>query len=87
MWKVFSDRIVREIEFLNEARVTILSDRRKIPPYGLEGGGPGKTGRNLLVRAGEEQALPGKICVDVKAGDIISLRSPGGGGWGSEIQL
>ena len=81
------DGIVREIEFLNEARVTILSDRRKIPPYGLEGGGPGKTGRNLLVRAGEEQALPGKICVDVKAGDIISLRSPGGGGWGSEIQL
>jgi len=77
------DGIVREIEFLNEARVTILSDRRKIPPYGLEGGGPGKTGINLLVCAGEEQVLPGKTSVDVQAGDIISLRSPGGGGWGS----
>jgi len=76
------DGIIREIELLNEARVTILSDRRQTPPYGLKGGRPGKIGRNLLIRGGEEKTLPGKTCVKAQRGDIISVRTPGGGGWG-----
>ncbi len=80
------DGIIREIELLNEAQVTILSDRRQTHPYGLSGGQPGKTGHNLLLRAGEVQALPGKIRVEAQPGDIISVHTPGGGGWGSKLR-
>jgi len=63
--------LIRDIEFL-------------VPcPYGLRGGEPGKPGRNLLIREGRGQELPGKAEVRVQAGDILSLRTPGGGGWGS----
>jgi N-methylhydantoinase B len=72
---------VREIELLCPATVTILSERRRTAPYGLRGGEPGKLGRNLLVRDGEELDLPGQAEVRVKAGDVLSLRTPGGGGW------
>jgi N-methylhydantoinase B len=77
------DGLVREIEFLCPARVTILSERRRTVPYGLHGGEPGKRGRNTLVRDGQEQDLPGKVEIQVEAGDVLSLRTPGGGGWGT----
>jgi N-methylhydantoinase B len=76
------DGLVREIEFLCPAVVTILSERRRVAPYGLHGGQPGARGRNLLLRDGEEQELPGKVEIVVKPGDLLSLRTPGGGGWG-----
>ncbi len=76
------DGLVRDIEFLCPATVTILSERRRMAPYGLQGGEPGKPGRNLLVRDGEAEELPGKAEVRVQAGDVLSLRTPGGGGWG-----
>ena len=54
-------------------------------PYGLAGGRSGRRGRNVLVRAdGEEQDLPGKASLDLGAGDTLSLRTPGGGGWGKD---
>jgi N-methylhydantoinase B len=78
------DGLVRELEFHCPASVTILSERRKTAPYGLQGGAPGASGRNILIRDGVEQDLPGKVELQVKAGDILSLRTPGGGGWGPE---
>jgi N-methylhydantoinase B len=76
------DGLVRDLEFLCPATVTILSERRRKTPYGLQGGGPAKPGRNLLVRQEHTQDLPGKVELEVQAGDILSMRTPGGGGWG-----
>src|SRR5262249_26875656 len=76
------DGLVREYEFLEGAQVSILSDRRKRRPYGLEGGQPGKTGINKGVLGSKMQRLPGKIELRVKKGDRIRIETPGGGGWG-----
>jgi N-methylhydantoinase B len=76
------DGIVRAIEFLASAEVTILSDRRVRGPWGLQGGGPGAVGRNVLIRDGAELELAAKIRLDVKAGDVLRIETPGGGGWG-----
>jgi N-methylhydantoinase B len=76
------DGIIREIEFLEDSQVTILSERRRLEPYGLAGGESGLPGRNILIKAGEESELPGKVSCQVMAGDIISLQTPGGGGFG-----
>ncbi len=78
------DGIVREVEFLAPARVGLISDRRKTVPYGLAGGRPGQPGRNRWIRAdGTAVDLPGKFQVDVQPGDVLSIETPGGGGWGS----
>jgi N-methylhydantoinase B len=74
--------IVREIELLSDAQVTLLSERRRFGPYGLQGGSPGRPGINLLKRSGIEQPLPGKISIELKTGDVICIKTPGGGGWG-----
>ncbi len=76
------DGLIREIEFLCPATVTVLSERRRSAPYGLRGGEPGRPGCNLLIRRGEERELPGQVALQVQAGDLLSLRTPGGGGWG-----
>jgi N-methylhydantoinase B len=76
------DGLIRDIEFLSPARVTILSERRRTAPYGLRGGSRGLQGRNVLIRGGDEQDLPGKVEILVEPGDVLSLRTPGGGGWG-----
>lgn len=76
------DGLVREIEFLCPATLTLLSERRRTAPYGLHGGEPGARGRNVLTHGGEEQELPGKVEIQVGSGDVLSLRTPGGGGWG-----
>ena len=78
------DGIVRELEALGPAEVTILSDRRRYAPYGLEGGEPGKVGRNvLLMPDGTERELGGKASVRVEAGTVVRVETPGGGGYGS----
>ena len=74
--------IRREIELLHEARITLLSDRRKFSPYGLMGGAEGKPGRNFLIRNGKQCELPGKVTLDLQAGDILRVSTPGGGGYG-----
>lgn len=76
------DGIIREIEFLTDAEVAILSERRRFAPYGLHGGEPGRPGENILVSDGVEYRLPGKVNLRVRKGDVISIRTPGGGGWG-----
>ncbi|MGC4051204.1 MAG: hydantoinase B/oxoprolinase family protein [Paludibaculum sp.] len=78
------DGIIREIEFLAPADVTILADRRVRPPYGLEGGEPGALGRTLLRTGAKTSQLPGKTRLDVQPGDLLRIESPGGGGFGLE---
>jgi N-methylhydantoinase B len=77
------DGVVREVQFLAKAQVTVLSDRRKFRPYGLQGGNPGAAGVNVLARAdGTKSEMPSKFSTLVNAGDILSIQTPGGGGWG-----
>ena len=72
------DGIVREFEFLEPAEVSLLTERRRLAPWGLRGGGPARPGRNLL--NGIE--LPAKHQFRVVAGDRLRIETPGGGGWG-----
>lgn len=74
--------IRRDIQLLEDAQVTIVSDRRQTSPYGLAGGAPGERGENMLITAGGEQTLPAKGSVYLKKAEIISIRTPGGGGYG-----
>lgn len=76
------DGIRRDIEFLAPATVTMNSERREIPPYGLAGGDPGSCGENMLLRRGRETRLPGKFTIAVEAGDRLLVSTPGGGGYG-----
>lgn len=73
----------RDIRLLGDASVTLLTERRATGPAGASGGGAGETGRNVLIRDGVEEILPGKVTFQARAGDVISVRSPGGGGWGT----
>ena len=72
------DGVVRELEVLEPCRLSIISERRRHAPQGERGGGPGAPGRNL--RNGEE--LPGKAILDLSAGDVVTIETPGGGGSG-----
>ena len=79
------DGLIREIELLGDAQVTLLADRRITPPWGLESGQPGATGKTSISRSdGAEESLPGKCTRTVLAGTRIRIESPGGGGWGHE---
>jgi N-methylhydantoinase B len=91
------DGLVREIELLADAQVTILSERRRHAPYGLAGGEPGAVGENWhlpsaqtvqvadepKVRTTSKIALPGKTTFAARAGDRIAIVTPGGGGHGA----
>jgi N-methylhydantoinase B len=74
--------IIREFQVLCPAQASLLTDRRTSQPYGLEGGRPGQSGENILIRDGRAQKLPSKGTFELKAGDILSIRTPGGGGFG-----
>jgi len=77
------DGIVREIEVLTDAQVTMLADRRSRGPYGLAGGADGAPGRTVIVRRdGSAETIPGKTSVRLRSGERVRIESPGGGGWG-----
>jgi N-methylhydantoinase B/oxoprolinase/acetone carboxylase alpha subunit len=76
------DGIIRELEFLDQAEVTILSDRRKRGPYGLHGGLSGACGRNEVSRDGDYTELPSKTRFEIQRGEKLRIETPGGGGWG-----
>ena len=80
---VGGDGIERELELLTDARVSVLSERRRKVPYGQSGGEAGLGGRNWVVRAGQRQERPGKFVEDLRAGDRVGMQTPGGGGWGA----
>ena len=79
--------LIRRTEFLGPAQVTLITERRTQSPWGARGGLPGTTGRNSLETTSatgrpSRRKLPGKVTINVEAGDIIRLETPGGGGWG-----
>jgi 5-oxoprolinase (ATP-hydrolysing) len=77
------DGVVRKIRFLEPMTATILSSRRQTEPYGLDGGGPGKRGQNLVTRKdGTTLTLGGNDEIHMEKGDIFTIKTPGGGGYG-----
>jgi N-methylhydantoinase B len=78
------DGLIREIELLAPAQATLLADRRKFGPWGLQGGEDGAAGRAVVIRAatGEVIELRGKCSLYLEAGDVLRIETPGGGGWG-----
>jgi len=77
------DGLVREVEALCPVEVTVLSERRARGPWGLDGGGEGACGVNVVTRRTGEMFLPGKFHIRLRAGDRLRLETPGGGGYGS----
>jgi N-methylhydantoinase B len=76
------DGIVREIETLAPARMSLLADRRKRVPYGLNGGEDGSAGRQSIVRRGRVQQIASKGTWQLDPGDRVRIETPGGGGFG-----
>ena len=77
---------VRSIEFLKPMVVSMLSERRgSFAPFGLDGGEAGALGRNTLQRSGADaiEDLGGKFAIEVVSGDVLTIETPGGGGFGS----
>ncbi|HEV3407163.1 MAG TPA: hydantoinase B/oxoprolinase family protein [Gaiellaceae bacterium] len=73
------DGIVRSVRVLEPAELSLLTDRRRHRPRGADGGGPGTVGRNVL----GDEVLPAKTSRELEAGDVVTIFTPGGGGWGS----
>ncbi|MBG83671.1 MAG: 5-oxoprolinase [Phycisphaerae bacterium] len=75
--------VIRQIRFLQDMTLTLLAGRRSQPPFGLAGGAAGSTGSQFLIRAdGEMEPLSARCTIQVAAGDVFHLETPGGGGFG-----
>jgi 5-oxoprolinase (ATP-hydrolysing) len=82
------DGVVREIEPLRPLTMSILSERRTLRPYGLEGGEPGQTGRNLLMRKnGTALNVGAKRSFAINVGERLLIETPGGGGYGKKVDI
>jgi N-methylhydantoinase B len=80
------DGLIRELEMLDAGQLTLLTERRRLSPYGLAGGEPGKCGINLLIQHDGKKILPSKGTLELCRGDIVSIFTPGGGGYGLPIK-
>lgn len=78
------DGVLKRYRFNSPAVVTLMTERRQLRPWGLSGGQPAKTGRNVLVQNGKRRELPAKCTLEVEEGDRIEVATPGGGGYGSK---
>lgn len=76
------DGVVREIRALAPCTGTFLAERRRFRPYGIQGGEPGAPGRDAVVRGEVREEIPAKVRLDLAPGDLLSIATPGGGGWG-----
>lgn len=79
--------IERDLQVLVDATLSLITERRVSQPWGLAGGEPGAVGENWLLPGGDEaraERLPDKCTVQLKAGDVVRMLTPGGGGWGSD---
>jgi N-methylhydantoinase B/oxoprolinase/acetone carboxylase alpha subunit len=79
--------IERDLLFLEDVTVSLITERRVSQPWGLQGGGPGAVGENWVLQGGYERLakrLPDKCTIRLKAGDVLRMLTPGGGGWGPE---
>jgi N-methylhydantoinase B len=74
------DGVVRQYRFLEDAAVSLLTERRRYAPWGLQGGLPGQRGCNEL----DGKEIPGKIQFQAMAGQALTLKTPGGGGYGNK---
>jgi N-methylhydantoinase B/oxoprolinase/acetone carboxylase alpha subunit len=77
--------IERDLQVLTDATVSLITERRVSQPWGLAGGEPGAVGENWLLPGGDEaraKRLPDKCTIQLKAGDVLRMLTPGGGGWG-----
>ncbi|HET6341247.1 MAG TPA: hydantoinase B/oxoprolinase family protein, partial [Gemmatimonadota bacterium] len=77
------DGVLREVRALAPCTGTLLAERRRFRPYGLQGGEPGATGMDAVVRGEVREEIPAKVRLDLAPGDLLSIATPGGGGWGS----
>jgi N-methylhydantoinase B/oxoprolinase/acetone carboxylase alpha subunit len=80
------DGIVRELEMLEDATLSLITERRTSRPWGTAGGADGAVGENWLLRLGDEtraERLPDKVSVRLRAGDVVRIVTPGGGGFGT----
>jgi N-methylhydantoinase B len=78
------DGVVREIETLAPARMSLLADRRKHAPYGLKGGEDGMVGRDAIICQGSPYQIPSKGSWELQPGDRVRIETPGGGGRGKD---
>ncbi len=77
--------VVREFESLSDGTTTtVVSERRIERPCGAHGGDPGSAGRNVMIRDGIPRDFGGKFVVEMRAGDVLRIETPGGGGWGKK---
>nr|WP_305907496.1 hydantoinase B/oxoprolinase family protein [Methylomarinum sp. Ch1-1]MDP4520256.1 hydantoinase B/oxoprolinase family protein [Methylomarinum sp. Ch1-1] len=77
--------VIRQIKFLQPMSANLLSSQRLRSPEGLQQGGSGQSGVNILITAdGEQTLLPACVHIDLKAGDSLRIETPGGGGFGQE---
>lgn len=84
---VGGEGVHRELYFRRPLTLSVLTERRTLQPYGMRGGGPGKSGLNLLIKSdGRIISLGGKTAVNVATGDLFSMKTPGGGGYGNPDQ-
>ena len=77
--------IERDLLMLEDVTVSLITERRASQPWGLAGGEPGAVGENWLLPAGDEsraERLPDKVTLKLRAGDVLRVETPGGGGWG-----
>ena len=77
--------IERDLQVLTDATVSLITERRVSQPWGLAGGEPGAVGENWLLPGGDEsraERLPDKCTIQLRAGDVLRMLTPGGGGWG-----
>ncbi|MCC7078222.1 MAG: hydantoinase B/oxoprolinase family protein [Acidimicrobiia bacterium] len=85
-WAPGGEGIERDLQVLEDATVSLITERRVSQPWGLAGGGPGAVGENWLLPDGDEsraECLPDKCTIQLKAGDVLRMLTPGGGGWGT----
>jgi N-methylhydantoinase B len=76
------DGVVRSVRVLEPASLSLLADRRRHPPRVAEGGEPGAVGENLL----NDEELPPKVSRELKEGDVVTVKTPGGGGYGRSTE-
>ena len=80
------DGLERDVEMLEDATVSLVTERRVSRPWGLDGGAAGAAGENWLLPEGDEdraERLGDKCTVELHAGDVVRVRTPGGGGYGA----
>jgi len=85
-WAPGGEGIERDLQVLEDATVSLITERRVSRPWGLAGGEPGAPGENWLLPAGDEgraERLPDKCTIQLHAGDVVRMFTPGGGGWGA----